>query len=488
MFDNLTLQPDSMVDSLNPINDVHQLNKGLVADYSCVTSGGLYLRNLKGTNHGTLSSGAKIGAGHAGLPGIDFNGTSNARVNCGRIEAIMAANATVSISMWVYRRSNVTGGLIGPRQAGVASWVLGYHTTGQLWLFDTVFRESLIFVELNKWTHVAVTVKGTAYQFYKNGQFVSQVTGVGLPAAGLPAFVGIGAWDSGGSGPSNCIMDGITIHNRQLMHGEVSELYHESINGNPSRWNWVSNHSLSNILSELITINSDVDCVCENLLSVNIDGNITYHNFLTCLLDCTIIYEYLTNCVLTDSATYDGLIIFQTDNQIISENILSFSSDKILNLEYLLDIYNQLSTITEYKIIVNSNGNSIYETLINFSSSSIIAFDNTTDINIDNDVVLEFLTSIKLDSLIIYESVLECINSGNITLEYFIGLLSSSTLSYEFLLGLYADGIIPYYYAGYEISFNPTQLWIIRERITRLVTEERIRLWTVANKNITWRL
>lgn len=248
MFDNSLLQPDAMVDWCDPLNQNHPLNKGLVADYSIIAAGSSKIRELTGQYPGTPSSGASWSAGRNGNNGLGFNGTSSAIINCGRIESVMVANAAVTVSLWVYRRSSVISGLAGPRQASVASWVIGYSNTGQVWLFDTGFRNSSIILALNTWTHLTVTVSGTSYRFYKNGLFVNQVTGVGLPIAGSSAFFGLGAWDSGGSGPSNCIMDSVLIHNRALLDEETSELYSEVSSGNPNRWNWTQSYRLSDVV------------------------------------------------------------------------------------------------------------------------------------------------------------------------------------------------------------------------------------------------
>lgn len=248
MFDNSILQPDAMVNWCDPINQHHQLNNGLVADYSIIAAGSSKIRDLTGRYPGTPLSGVSWSAGRNGNRGLGFNGTSSAIVNCGRMESIMTAGAAFTISLFLCRRSNVIGGLVNARNASVASWATGYHTTGQVFMYTTGFVNSAVYAPLNNWVHIAITNNGSTQKFYANGKLMTTSTGSTPPVGGLPSFISLGAWDSGGSAPPNCIMDSVLIHNIALLDGEISELYSEVSSGNPNRWNWTQSYRLSDVV------------------------------------------------------------------------------------------------------------------------------------------------------------------------------------------------------------------------------------------------
>ena len=174
-------------------------------------------------NHGPLTNMTVDGdwVASQGKMALDFDG-SNDYVDVGNIDAVKAANATMSLSAWVYRRSTAANNGIICYRNSASGWLFGYDTSGLLRIYNgSSYTTSSVAIPLNTWTHASLIYANSSVIMQINGGTgVSQAT---TTAAGF-GFISLGAWDAGTFGCPNALLDDMRIYNRTLSAAEINVL------------------------------------------------------------------------------------------------------------------------------------------------------------------------------------------------------------------------------------------------------------------------
>ena len=163
-----------------------------------------------------------------------FNGSSS-RINTG---LIWPGGTEISCSLWINTAGGVNQYLLGGfNDSGSNSsnrFSFQFHNSNVLYILTnnasggmgTTTNAGSIASYLNKWTHIVVTVSGTAVKAYLDGSLFHTSTGTAL-AAGSQPFI-IGAYTDNSSRQNvNGKIDQVRIFNKAISADEVTKLYNE---------------------------------------------------------------------------------------------------------------------------------------------------------------------------------------------------------------------------------------------------------------------
>lgn len=214
------------IDFINPLSD-HPLNKGLVARYNVIAAGGLRLRDLKGNNHGVLTSGAALASAmgrQGGSGSISLDGTDDV------VTATLSSSTVfpLTLSAWV-RPTNVTGALsivyIGASNNENGLTIVN----GSYWAlseFGGNSQSTKTGAVIGEWAHVVgVFATSTSRIVYVNGVAGAEETTLRGVNSGAPVKIG-NRFTSNQFGAGN-VAD-VQIYNRALSASEVRLLYQAS--------------------------------------------------------------------------------------------------------------------------------------------------------------------------------------------------------------------------------------------------------------------
>lgn len=227
------------------LEPAHQLNRGLVSDWTVISragwSRGATLRDLSCTirknNNGTLTSGPTW-QGAKGRPGgfgsLSFDGTDD-YVDCGTIPQM---NYPFTVSAWVL-----------PTDFSTARTIFGSSGAGLQWRINTngrlaFFKQNVqgigagnVSVTAGVWSHVVGT-------YDTSGNFAHYINGVSA-GGGTTGVVTLDAFGvqigRNGVGAEYFLglMDSHLLFSRAMTAREVGNLYRETKFGNSERYHWL---------------------------------------------------------------------------------------------------------------------------------------------------------------------------------------------------------------------------------------------------------
>jgi len=177
-----------------------------------------------GTVHGSSLDTGKFGRCYS------FDGVDD-YVDCGAGASLDITDA-ITIEVWVYSNGDARyEHIVSKRQADSQTQYGLLKTNTQKIMFEYGKLDgswngvSGDDFPLNQWTHVAVTVKGTAYNFYIAGQ----AAGNGNLANAIPSLpavsLRIGYYDGSYDERWDGLIDEVHIYNRALSPQEIRSLY-----------------------------------------------------------------------------------------------------------------------------------------------------------------------------------------------------------------------------------------------------------------------
>lgn len=187
------------------------------------TEGSYYFARTNNVANGFTTRALPLRTGgrfaHMFFDAIDASG----RIDCGSHENFQN-DGNLTIAAWVYPISRTVDGTITGNRTVNASGFLFYLqvSTGKL-AYQSNFASSLNnaissqVIPLNTWTHVAITVNGTAVRFFINGVFKEEITGITAYATATVNYL-IGA----APGPAN-FFDGLIseVRHYRLPHSDA---------------------------------------------------------------------------------------------------------------------------------------------------------------------------------------------------------------------------------------------------------------------------
>ena len=214
---------------------------GPIAAYSFDAGSGLVLADASGSaNTLTLIDGPAWVPGRYGTA-LSFDGINDRAVAQAYVPELTLAGGSLTLSAWIYPRSNSTWQMIVQKPAGAThsapyfDWSLHRQTgTGRIVGFlgcDAQQRASNATTPLNTWTHVAVTYDGVALRHYLNGTLdrTTPVTCAVANSSSQPIRIGA----NGGNGEvMNGLIDDVRIYKRVLSAAEIQADMNSSV-GNP---------------------------------------------------------------------------------------------------------------------------------------------------------------------------------------------------------------------------------------------------------------
>lgn len=218
----------------NAVNRSAPLNRGLVSWWVALPNrlggGGNTLRDLNGTNHGTLKSGPTwSGASHAG-------GSGSINFGSGYIDIPpIGLGSSLTYSAWI-NPSTVSGNkaIISNK-----STMLELNSANLRWFPNTATTVVSAGVSLSAgaWRHVAIAHDSSNnYTFYLDG--LSVATGSTVAISNTAESSDIGRYGADGTRLFTGFMDSICVCNRALSGAEVMSLYQSSRRGYPNELNW----------------------------------------------------------------------------------------------------------------------------------------------------------------------------------------------------------------------------------------------------------
>ncbi|MDP3790874.1 MAG: LamG-like jellyroll fold domain-containing protein [Candidatus Omnitrophota bacterium] len=163
---------------------------------------------------------------------LNFDGTGNF-IDAGNNTALnFSADDTMSISLWV-KPDSVTGEsyLIDRHDYNLSPYI-GYGlriNNGKLGFLagrvgDTTIKESAQTIDINKWTHVMVTLQSGALRFYINS-ILDANTYTGIDIQNYDTNFTIGKLSNNASGYFNGVIDDVRVYNRTVSPAEVRKIY-----------------------------------------------------------------------------------------------------------------------------------------------------------------------------------------------------------------------------------------------------------------------
>lgn len=184
-------------------------------------------------NNGTWGGTEDYAVSPYGVAGV-FDG-STSRINTG---FTWPGGTEISCSLWINTAGGVNQYLLGSFDDAGANasnrFAIQFHSSNVLFILTndasggngTTTNAGSITSYLNKWTHLVVTVNGTAVKAYLDGSLFHTSTGTAL-AAGSQPFV-IGAYTDNSSRQNvNGQIDQVRLFSTELDSDQVSQLYNE---------------------------------------------------------------------------------------------------------------------------------------------------------------------------------------------------------------------------------------------------------------------
>ena len=206
-------------------------SSGPVAEYSFDAGSGLVLADMSGNgNTMTLINGPAWVPGRSGTA-LAFDASNDRVVAQAYVPELNLEGGSLTLSAWIYPRSNSTWQMIVLKPAGAGhaapyfDWSMHRQKgTGNLIGFlgcDGQQRSSTATMPLNTWTHVAVTYDGKALRHYLNGALdrTTPLTCAVKNTTSQPIRIGA----NGGNGEvMNGSVDDVRIYNRALSAVEIA--------------------------------------------------------------------------------------------------------------------------------------------------------------------------------------------------------------------------------------------------------------------------
>lgn len=229
------------------VNWQHPANRGLVAWWLNLPQlrGGVALRDIVGGYNVTLTNGAQWAGGlrPGGYGCLEFDGTNDNAVTPATRATFSDATRGMSFACVVQRRTTGVSTYLWGQRARYAFYFLSTNVL-RITFFGVADVGSTGSVTDTGWHHVAFTMDSAgAVAFYIDGKSAGTGTMSGDGSSGSANAMEMGGWISDGV-YSNQRQDDCRFYRRALTAGEVSELYRQSLLGNPSTLNWRS-HSWS---------------------------------------------------------------------------------------------------------------------------------------------------------------------------------------------------------------------------------------------------
>lgn len=203
---------------------------GPVAAYAFDAGSGIVLADASGhTNTLTLINGPAWVPGRNGTA-LSFDGNNDRAVAQAHVPELNLAGRSLTLSAWIYPRSNSTWQMIvlkparATHSAPYFDWSMHREkTTGRIVGFlgcDAQQRASNATTPLNTWTHVAVTYDGAALRHYINGNLdrTTPLTCAVTNTSSQPIRIGA----NGGNGEvMNGSLDDVRVYHRVLSAAEI---------------------------------------------------------------------------------------------------------------------------------------------------------------------------------------------------------------------------------------------------------------------------
>jgi hypothetical protein len=195
-----------------------------------------HIRDIAGTNDGSLQNGTTFVAGMAGQA-FSFDGANDVVSIADSPDLRFGPSSPMTVDMWVFRTST------SPRQhlIGKRAGCTGSSTEGTFQLhLNTTTPEGLGFANpggscacsgqdlpLNVWTHVAGTFDGSTLRLHMNGELAAMVSGSLGPANTAPLLLG----GSGDCEHFGGFLDEVEVFSRALSASEIQAIYAASNTG-----------------------------------------------------------------------------------------------------------------------------------------------------------------------------------------------------------------------------------------------------------------
>jgi Concanavalin A-like lectin/glucanases superfamily len=136
-----------------------------------------------------------------------------------------------TFACWARRTSSTSAGILFAKTDGTGGWDYEWgieSTNGDLWVWadafgGTVYRSTVVTLDTS-WHHHAITRRGSAIQFWKDGQSAGTATSsVPFAANALPLTLGT---DGNGSSTFRDDIADIRLYNRGLSPAEVASFFY----------------------------------------------------------------------------------------------------------------------------------------------------------------------------------------------------------------------------------------------------------------------
>ncbi|MDY6788993.1 MAG: LamG domain-containing protein, partial [Candidatus Nanohaloarchaea archaeon] len=327
---------------------------------------------------------------------FDFDGSDD-NVTVPYNPSLEIDNSNFTVSLWAYRFTSNTGGMVSKR-AGGDEWQVWVGSLGggddQLKFYNGASTVSTgHIVEEKEWVHLSVVYNGSQALFYVNGSFISSQT-ISAPSDNN---AGIHLQTDGSTFASGRI-DEVRIYNRTLSTSEIKKLYFHGRNGTfKGNWNRTQTNSdleiPDNEIAEEITIDSEN---INNSANQTIWANITNTKGETALLklpDGSRTKDYRTNFTerggnITIQFNFTSTNATQTPTidsyDIWTEKADKFTCDKgTLDTTCTINTYRPVQTNTS----INGTGNLYIKNggnIINTTNNQSYKINMTGNITIKN--------------------------------------------------------------------------------------------------------
>ena len=151
---------------------------------------------------------------NGGVRALDFDGINDyVRVSD------PGSPSNVSVSMWVYLRSNVGRQTVADRKFADIRYVAA---DGNFYTAVSSVEYSFGSIVVDAWCHLVVTVEGTTLKQYLNGALVATHTSIGDSSTTEDLLFGN---NFASSEAADCRLDNMALYDRVLTAAEVTQLY-----------------------------------------------------------------------------------------------------------------------------------------------------------------------------------------------------------------------------------------------------------------------
>jgi len=208
-------------------------DKSLIGWWRMDDVSGVYSENVLDSseygNNGLATGAAQVYGGFLGQ-GFSFDGIDDyIMINSSR--KYNNLNKSFSVSFWVNKKGEGTGGSIGyfsHRNNSInRGWAIVNGSNNRISLYNGTYRDSNIIINNNVWNHVVVVVNSTNVIFYNNGAFDSFTGFSSGDDTGVGLIMGR-AYNDVDNYYLNGTLDDVMIFNRSLTGEEVAALYANS--------------------------------------------------------------------------------------------------------------------------------------------------------------------------------------------------------------------------------------------------------------------